>query len=477
MWRTGAGAQDDTSRRADEALCAARSGEPAKSAPRTHHERAGLQTAASDFYIFPSHAGDGARHNGDDMPNLPDLAATRWIAAALFVATAAAAAGSSFPAQADSAPAADPRQGDAAYERSQRLFSALKDILDEAARERLRDQTDPSSPISEMMWRQLGLDRQGRVKELLGSAFEMMTDAPVVALREKIDAARGEIEIIEGRIAQLKEQRIAAPKDGGWESWVGLSDDQDSLTSAIEDLERRIAGQEAQISETKQAFADAMAAAGAPLPPDQVDLLLDGVTSADLVDLAAAYDAVRGVSEKLRRLMDESGEDLAYAKRYYGMHTALIALLAEAQTQFLQRIEQEYQPKLDAIERDIQAAARQTQALLKDDPTPDQRRALAANRRSQKVALDALHLYRDYLDRQRAQIAAALQETVKELRVADNTLRTVDASFQLRQLMESASASFDALRSMESPGFERLFENDQLRREFQELTDRLAPGS
>ncbi|MEO0718341.1 MAG: hypothetical protein AAFZ06_05645, partial [Pseudomonadota bacterium] len=88
-----------------------------------------------------------------------------------------------------------------------------------------------------------------------------------------------------------------------------------------------------------------------------------------------------------------------------------------------------------------------------------------------------LRLYREYLMGQRQQVAEARERTVKELRVADNTLRTVNASFQLRQVMENAASSFEALQSLESPGFDRVFRNEELRREFQELTEKLAPGS
>lgn len=392
--------------------------------------------------------------------------------AAVFTAPAAQASPGAAAAEAPR----DPRSGDAAYERSRKLFGAIKDVLDEAAKERLEGQMEPS-PLTEMMWRQLGLDRQARVRDLLGSAFEQMTDAPVVSMRESIARSRGEIAAMREQIAELKEQRISAPKDGGWGAYLGLDDDHESLTDAIEDLEDRIEGQQRSIEETKQSFAQAMEDAGAPLPPDQVDLLLDSVTGGDLVELAAAYEAVRGVSEHLRGLMDDSGEDLEFARRYYGMHTALIALLVEAQTNFLQQIDGEYLPKLEAIEGDIVAAARDTNALLREDPTAQQREALLSNKASQRVAMDALELYRDYLKRQREQIAQARRRTVKELRVADNTLRTVDASFQLRQVMESAAASFEALRDLESPGFERLFRNEQLRKEFQELTEKLAPTS
>ena len=362
-------------------------------------------------------------------------------------------------------------------QRAEQLFGALREILDEAAEARQAQREEEEAPLSDFMRRQLGLDSDARVKELLGSAFEMVTDTPIVGLQEEIEGAKGEIAELRAQIAELKERRIAAPDDAGWEGWLGLAEDRAALDGAVDELEGRIAAQERRISEAKRKFAEAMAAAGAPLPPDQVDLLLESVTGGDLVRLAAAYEAVRGVSDQLRKLMDESGEDLTYAKRYYGMHTTLLALLLEAQGRFLEQIDDSYLPRLSDIEGDLRAAAKETETLLRDEPTRAQREILRANRESQEVAKDALQLYRDVLKRQRSEVAAAHERTEKELRVADNTLRTVDASFQLRQVMESAAQSFETLQSLESPGFERAFRNERLRKEFKELTDKLGPSS
>ena len=371
----------------------------------------------------------------------------------------------------------DPRAGDPTFERGRKLFGVIRQILDDAARVRLEQQTQPDGPVEDFVWRQLGVDDQGRVSTLLGTAFEMAIDAPVVEMQREIEAARDQIATMRAQIAELQERRISAPADGGLSAILGMEEDQDTLTSAIEDLQERIAGQEAKIAEIKRRFADAMAAIGAEMSAEQIDLLLDSVTGSDIVELAAAYEAVRGVSRQLRELMDESGEDLTYARRYYGMHTVLIALLVDSQTRVLRKIDGVYLPKLKAIEEDLMATAEETDELLADNPTREQRRALAANKKSQRIALDALRLYREYLLRQRTQIAQARERTVKELRVADNTLKTVEASFQLKEVMDSAAASFDALLTLESPGFERLFRNEELRREFQDLTDRIAPGS
>ena len=65
-----------------------------------------------------------------------------------------------------------------------------------------------------------------------------------------------------------------------------------------------------------------------------------------------------------------------------------------------------------------------------------------------------------------------------DLRIADNTYQTVEASFQLRNLMKDSALSFEAIQKLEAPGFEQIFQNEELRREFENLTKKLgAPTS
>jgi hypothetical protein len=135
-------------------------------------------------------------------------------------------------------------------------------------------------------------------------------------------------------------------------------------------------------------------------------------------------------------------------------------------------------PKLDAIIADIAAARARTNELLKAQNRADQQRALESNRASQKIAADAAQSYRRYLKQQRDQIAEARLKAVHDLKIADNTYETVEASVQLRDLMRDSSTSFEAIQKLESPSFEQIFKNDELRKEFEDLTRKLdAPAS
>jgi len=216
-----------------------------------------------------------------------------------------------------------------------------------------------------------------------------------------------------------------------------------------------------------------MRESGVELEPDQIDLLLDGVLSGDLVRLVAVFNAAKLVDGQLAKLMAASGDNIKAARKYFAMHAALFAMLVHAQDATIAKIDNSYMPKLDAILRDIRAASAKTRDLLKETNRPDQRRALEATRESQKLAEEAARGYRRYLQQQREQIARARARATHDLRIADNTFETVEASFQLRALMRDSAASFEAIQRLEAPTFDQIFRNDALRREFENLTRQL----
>ncbi len=102
---------------------------------------------------------------------------------------------------------------------------------------------------------------------------------------------------------------------------------------------------------------------------------------------------------------------------------------------------------------------------------------LEANLKAQEELQKVSAFYKEYLTNQRRHLAEARSRTVFDLRVADNTFETVEESFQLKVLMEDAKPSFDALNRLEAPGFEQIFRNENLKREFENLTQKLGPSS
>jgi hypothetical protein len=372
----------------------------------------------------------------------------------------------------------DPRAGEEAYEQARRLMLAVDAVLRDTAEHRTEAQKLPGRDefILTPLWTETREDREARIRGLLDSALGIVTNVPIVDMQKKVEGLRLNIREIEAQIARMKEKQITAPKDAVLPGV--LTDTVGSLDDNIKDAHVRIERNHEEIAKTKLEIASALSASGVELTSEQIDLLLDSVLSGDLVRLVAAFNAAKTIDGQLGKLLGAAGDNMEAARKYFAMHAALFAMLVHAQNVSIEKIDTNYMPKLDAIIKDITAAQAKTKKLLAGENRPDQLRALEANRDAQRVAYEAAKGYRRYLQQQREQIAKARSRAVHDLRIADNTYETVEASFQLKNLMRDSAASFEAIQKLEAPTFDQIFKNEQLRQEFESLTRRLdAPSS
>lgn len=380
--------------------------------------------------------------------------------------------------QVPAAQPADPRTGELGYEQAKKLMGAIDAILKDTADTRNGAAKLPSRDdyILPPLWRETREDRNQKVRDLLDSALGIVTDVPVVDVQKKVEALRKNIHELEDQNAKLKEKQLIAPKDATLPGI--LNDTIASLETAIGENTKRVEANRTEIAAAKAEITNALKTQGVDLKNEQVDLLLDSVLSGDLVRLVAVFNAAKVIDGQLAKLISTTGDNMNSARKYFAMHAALFAMLVQAQDATIAKIDTQYMPKLDAILADVVAAKAKTNELLKGDNRPDQKRALDANRESQKLAEEAAKAYKRYLAGQREQIAKARMRAVHDLKIADNTYETVEASVQLRNLMKESASSFEAIQKLEAPSFEQIFKNDELRREFENLTRKLdVPSS
>ncbi len=366
---------------------------------------------------------------------------------------------------------------DPAYQQSRKLLSAIDDILTQTAEARAKLKGLPSREtyVIPPLWKETREDREANIRRLLDSVLEIVTDAPVVAMQEKLQKHRKTIADLKDEIATLKERRMQAPAEGFLPGI--LSETQSSIDSTIADREERIKANTDEIGKIKQEIKTALAQSGIEIADGQFDLLLDSVLGGDMVKLVTAFQAARAVDDRLSELLTQSNENAKAARRYFAMHAALFAMMVHAQDTLIEKIDTMYMSKLRGILRDVRKARDESTRLLAGRNRADQKRALEANVSSQDFAEKVASFYRDYLDTQRRQLVEARERTARDLAIADNTFETVEASFQLRMLMEDTRTSFEAIQKLEAPGFDQVFRNEQLRREFETLTQRLGQPS
>ena len=309
---------------------------------------------------------------------------------------------------------------------------------------------------------------QAEIDQLLDQAVALLSISSTQDHRQRIRLLQGEITQARQDIAEYRRQRVSAPM----ESLVKrtLADYDEAIAERQADIRRY----EEELGKVKRQFAEELRSLGLELSDDQLDFLLTTVIGDNLIDLGILFDNVKAITAQLERLVEESGEDLQSARRYYGLYVILLKSLRQMHLQVELAIANSYIPRIDAIAQRAKELSTQTQSLLKENP--DRREILQANLEAQRLTLEAAGIYRQYLDEQGRQITAARTALETDIATAWNTYETVRVSGELVGIVKASRQLLDGLLSRQVPEL-RPFRNLEMQREFEKLTEQLRTGS
>jgi hypothetical protein len=329
--------------------------------------------------------------------------------------------------------------------------------------------TERQSELPKSAW--LGPDQasnQADIEALLDDAVEILSASPVQRFRDRIRAIQGQVLRARAEIAEYRQRRVSAPTTG-------------ALKRTVSDFDRLIAEREADIErledeqvQVRKEFAQSVRELGVDLSDEQVEFLLSTVVGDNMVDLGILFDNVRSVTVQLEGLVAESGEDLANARRYYGMYVVLLRALRRMHLRIEEAIGEQYVPQIDGIIARARSLMAETRRLQR--ASPSKRELLAANLEAQQLTIDAAAVYRQYLGEQRSQVAMARAELDKDIAAAWNTYETVRVSGELVGLVRSSQQLLEGLMNRQVPAL-RPFENLEMQREFQKLTEQLRQAN
>ncbi len=267
-------------------------------------------------------------------------------------------------------------------------------------------------------------------------------------------------------ISELKRRKMTAPSDSLWRKTVQEIDEE------IAEREGLLSEQGQEMARIRDAFAAELQAMGLEIDSARLEFLLSTVVGDEVVEMTVAFEQVRRLTGQLESLTAESREDLPTARRYYGMYTVLLKVLERMHANLIGSIDQRYLPQLQVIENRARALRRETRALQARGTSP----VLQANLEAQQLTIDAAGRYGDYLKQQKSQVTASRERLSRDLAVAQNTYETVKVSGDLVALMKDSRRLLDTLFRLQVPRL-RAFENLEMKREFERLTQTLRGAS
>ena len=315
------------------------------------------------------------------------------------------------------------------------------------------DRTSNARKIDELLDRALEILVQGQAGDLRRQALELRTEIP--KLRLEADG--------------LRNRRISAPESSRL-PWVRT---RAKIDERLSELDGEIADRERALSAVDAQLAEALRALGLQLDDRQIDVLLSSVTGDDLLQNAVVFANVRVVVEKLAELSREDRDNLEVNRRYSGLYLVLNDLLIHTREELVRKIDGEYKPRLGEIAKEAEALRREALAKASQTGYSDaQKKSFALNAESNAMTLRVAELYMQLLDSQRKGILDNLADLRRNRDLAENTYRTVRSSGDLRNLIRSGLELFDSIHTLSMPEI-LPFENEAIRREFEEINKRL----
>lgn len=305
-------------------------------------------------------------------------------------------------------------------------------------------------------------DYQEDIDELYAQVFEMITDEGIEDLKERLLKNDENLKDENQRLTELKKKQSLAYEPAEKASYDLKIAKQNAKIKNIK------ANKQSLIREVQFRLSEF----GVDVTDDQVEALLVKVNANDILSMSTTFPVIAKFATHLGEITQNTGEDLVSAKKYYGMYVLLLELQLFIQDQYIDRLENEFIPKIDQLkDRSVELISNTKDLMRKSSKKP--REIFANNLESQEFTLKAINLYKSQLISDLAKVKKAKAKLSEDYKVAMNTYETVDLSFNVSALINANSNLFKDVMTLQAPELIP-FENTKLKEEFEKLTLQIA---
>ena len=268
----------------------------------------------------------------------------------------------------------------------------------------------------ERSWGEILTFRDSKFARLMEECFEVMADSSITGGIRELDAIRRANAEKRAKIAELQKKAVSAPSSS-WNAMLGAIDGNDTAS------------------------------------------------------VMAVAENIKAIQAAIEQQLSQPGASIELVQSYTGVYMMCRKVYVYAIELALERIDESYLKRLDGIRREAESLLAEAKAMMARASESD-RKILAANIPANQRTLEAVDLYRRYLERQKSHLRALLGEASTSAKVAVNTYRTVRTSTELLGLMKRSEADFSEIFKFQPPALS-LLDDERLRQEFESITERL----
>ena len=306
-------------------------------------------------------------------------------------------------------------------------------------------------------------DIQYDINQVLQSILDTLTGDDLLSYKNKIVSLKEKIHKNKLEILTCRENKIGAPDNSTL--YTSKSDYDDKIKRAKDENTKY----ENQIQTIKTNLKKNFSEIGVNLTSTQIDVLLTRVDGDDIIQLSLIMDVIKHITSQIMQLMQESNEELAQAKKYYGMHLISLELIGYIQQKYIEKVNKIYVPKINSIMDDAKKIMTKTESL-KFSETNNRRRAIyEKNIEAQKLTYKVSKLYKSDLIKSQRSMSQAQKISKDNLILSKNIFATVLLSADLYELVSESQNMLEEVSKIQVPDIVP-FENLQMQKKYKELT-------
>jgi len=329
-------------------------------------------------------------------------------------------------------------------------------------------------------------DAKEEIDEFLDELFVMLELSKVVELRETYGEIENKIDSENNEISELKKDQVFAPAES--ESSLSKIVPDSKYTNSIKEFiaetkgdyekiiqikKKNIKGYENELDKIAIGISEALNEKNITMDSEQLKVWLSSAIGDDILSMSVVFSHIKEITIQLEELTANSGENLAYAKKYYGMVVMLHKLIVFMQKRFIADVDNNIKPKLRQFSQEANVNLNESKKLYSKNKN---NQILKSNIEASKITIKAINLYLNIVNSQQGKIKKALRISIEQEKVALNTYKTVKLSSMVSSLINNGLKTFDTLSKLQIPDMAK-FENKEIQEQFRKLTIRMSLSS
>jgi len=306
-------------------------------------------------------------------------------------------------------------------------------------------------------------DIKNDIEEILNDIYTTLLGDSLLEYKKNIKNQEDKISDFKNDIKTYIEEKITAPTEST------ISTTKSDYDEKIGNKREKIKFHENKIKLVKKNLIQNFKDVGVDITDESLEIILSRVDGDDFMQMYLVADVLKQITSQLLKLMNDNNEELSSTKNYYGMHLVSMQLVVYIQKNYKNKLENNYLVQLDKLKDENKLYKKEALTSISKEDNQARKNQYKNNIKSLDFNIEVISLYKKHLHESLNNINKAIEESKKQVRLSQNTFKTVSSSSQLSDLINQSMLEYDKVMQIQMPTIQS-FKNEKIKEKYKQLS-------